>query len=53
MRAIVRTPAGFIIWPMNPIEVLFPNAAFASPDQLETFARIARSRVFNYVDVLR
>jgi hypothetical protein len=51
IRAILRTPAGFIIWPMNPIEVLLPNQAFASADQLETFARIARSRVFNYVDV--
>jgi hypothetical protein len=50
VRAIVRTPAGFIIWPMDPIEVLLPNEAFASPEDIERFSRIARSQVFNHVD---
>jgi hypothetical protein len=48
--AIVRTPAGFIIWPSNPVELFLPFEAFTSQEQIEFFHSIARSSVRNYVD---
>ena len=47
--AVVRTPAGFIIWPSNPIETVLPLEAFATPDQVEIFSETVRSQVRNYV----
>jgi hypothetical protein len=48
-RAIVRTPAGFIIWPDDLIEIWLPVEAFATAEQVETFHEIARSCVANFV----
>jgi hypothetical protein len=50
-RAVVRTPAGFIIWPSNPVETLLPLEAFATPDQVEIFSETVHSQVSNYVHV--
>lgn len=50
VRAIVRTPAGFIIWPGDLIEFWLPIEAFATAEQVETFHEIARFCVANYTD---
>jgi hypothetical protein len=47
-RAIIRTPAGFIIWPDDLIEFWLPIEAFSTAEQVETFHEIARSCVANY-----
>jgi len=49
-RAIVRTPAGFIIWPDDLIEIWLPIEAFATAEQVQSFHHIARSCVVNYYD---
>jgi hypothetical protein len=48
-KAIVQTPAGFIIWPHDFIEFWLPMEAFTTAKEVEIFQEIARSCVANYV----
>jgi len=47
---VLRTSAGFIVWPSNPIEVLLPIEAFGGSEQIEQFSDAVRSQVHNYVE---
>ena len=51
VHAILQTPAGFLLWPENFIEVLLPASAFGNERELSLFAELAQSSVRNFVRV--
>ena len=51
VRAMVQTPAGFLFWPQDLIEVCLPALAFANQQDLDAFATLAQTKVRDFVRV--
>ena len=51
VQAVLQTPAGFLLWPHDFIEVCLPTRAFANRSELDLFAAVAQSKVQNFVRV--
>ena len=51
MRRVLRTPAGFWVWPNDAFERWLPRSAFTTPAEEEEMASLARSKVKRYAEI--
>ncbi len=51
IRRVLRTPAGFWVWPNDAFERWLPGRAFTNPAEEEEMASLARTKVKRYAEI--